>query len=269
MSNGINAPYGLVAVESVSGDGATRKMREYKVIADTAGKLNVGSLFYGDPVKFKTGGAINANFGSIVNALTPAGVGTPANTVAGAFVGTFIGCQYTDPNTNLNVDLNYLDSTITLAPMGTISVFVNDDPNTIFKVQISTSADKQDKAVFLNGWIGQNAKLSSGGVNFTAGNWDLYTPKTPDYNPNSGNLTTKRSVVYLDGASIDTTQANAGFDVKIIGLAPSSSKSFANAMGSSVLVNKTPGVDMPFCDVLVKFNVHIFGGSGVGNPVTA
>ena len=298
MSNGINSPYGLKAVESVSGDGATRKMKNYRIAADpVTGATTVGPIYYGDPVKFQpvtnetyVGGGQN-----IVNALTPGVAGARAAMTPGPFLGTFIGCQYQLPNQARVTESNFWPGNLTVVPGSEIIVYVNDDPNIVFQVQMSTSdndaavatLNASSACIFQNWMIGQNAVLLLGGINFVnAGpvtNPVIAGLPTPASNPITGNSVNGRSAVYLDGSSISLnslggtipapnnnifvpTQGNPGFDVKIMGLAPSSSRSMASATTTAAFQDLIPGVNMPFCDLLVKFNNHVYGSSGVTGP---
>ena len=110
-------PYGARPVGTLSASGSfTAKVRHYQ-IASAYGT----SIFFGDFVKLVTAGTIEKDTGT--TACTP--------------IGIFMGCSYTDPNTNQK----------TFSQMWTASVaasdaygYVIDDPNVIFEMQADGSA---------------------------------------------------------------------------------------------------------------------------------
>ena len=70
------------------------------------------------------------------------------------------------------------------------------------------------------------------------------------------------SVYYLDGSTYSATTAET-LDVKNIGIDPVITIVTSNPAGL------VPGVNMPFTNLLVKFNKHMYGSSGVAGPTTA
>ena len=110
-------PYGARPVGTLSASGSfTAKVRHYQ-IASAYGT----SIFFGDFVKLVTAGTIEKDTGT--TACTP--------------IGIFMGCSYTDPNTNQK----------TFSQMWTAAVaasdaygYVIDDPNVIFEMQADGSA---------------------------------------------------------------------------------------------------------------------------------
>lgn len=266
MSNGINAPYGLATVQSQIGNGGTQKLSKYHIYASANGLTTYnGNIFKGDMVKYYPAGVANAfdaNLGTIVAGLTPVG-GSAATTVVGLPVGIFMGCEFTDAASGILISSPYWPASRQVKAGTKITAWVNDDPEVVFKVQISTSTNNAIAAaqggvyapsVFQTIFNGQNAQLQVGGAAFTNP-----TP-LPTNNPATGNTATGQSAYYLDGSSINLTHANSGnasFEIKIIGLVPET-ESLPNPTG---LVQ---GVNMPFIDVLCKFNVHIHGS--VGTP---
>lgn len=260
MSQGINAPYGLQPVLSQVGNGGTQKLGRYNI--NTAATT---SIFAGDMVKYYPPGTANKwedSLGSIVAGLTPQNKAA-ANVVVGLPVGIFVGCQYIDAKTGYQVNTNSWIAGTQVKAGTEIIAWVNDDPEVVFKVQISTStnnttaADQNNTApsIFQNIFRGQNAQLQVGGAPFTAP-----ANAVPTNNPATGNTTTGISAYYLDGSSINLTKANSGnstSEIKIIGLAPEV-QTMPNPSGL------IPGSTMPFVDVFCKFNVHIHGS--VGTP---
>lgn len=264
MSNGINAPYGLQIVQSQIGNGGTQKLGQYFIYADATGQNTWNTnIFQGDMVKYypaRTAATWDPLLGTIVPALTPQ-AGAAANTTVGVPVGIFIGCQFTDALTGYQVNSDYWPASRQVKAGTKITAWVNDDPEVVFKVQISTSTNNTPVAaqnniapsIFQYIFSGQNAKLQVGGTNFTAP-----IAAVPTNNPATGNTTTGQSAYYLDGSSITLANAGSGnptFEIKIIGLVPELQTN-ANPTG---LVQ---GINMPFIDVLCKFNVHIHGSTG-------
>ena len=264
MSNGINAPYGLQIVQSQIGNGGTQKLGQYFIYADATGQNTYNAnIFQGDMVKYypaRTAAAWDPLLGTIVPALTPR-AGQDATSIIGVPVGIFIGCQFTDALTGYQVNSDYWPASRQVKAGTRIIAWVNDDPEVVFKVQISTSTNNTTNAaqnniapsIFQYIFSGQNAKLQVGGTNFTAP-----ANAVPTNNPATGNTTTGQSAYYLDGSSITLANAGSGnptFEIKIIGLVPELQTN-ANPTG---LVQ---GINMPFIDVLCKFNVHIHGSTG-------
>jgi hypothetical protein len=260
MSNGINRPYGLEVVQSQIGNGGTQKLGQYYIYAlDDGLTTQVQSIFKGDPVKWvdkktPTSGASDykAQAGTIVpQKVAVTAVDTESVVAAeneAAFVGVFMGCQYTDAQTGYLVNSDYWPGGRQVKAGTKIIAYVNDDPMAVFRVQISTSkAADVAKTVYLNTGGGLNANLNIAGKTIT--------DNTSGENPRSGS-NIYGSAYYLDGSSIANT---ATLDVKIIGIDPVITGN-ANPKGL------VPGVDMPFINLLVKFNKHIYGSSGVVGP---
>ena len=149
MSNGINAPYGLQIVQSQIGNGGTQKLGQYFIYADDTGQNTYNaSIFQGDMVKYypaRGAGAFDPLLGTIVPALTPQ-TGAVANTIVGVPVGIFIGCQFTDALTGYQVNSDYWPASRQVKKGTKIIAWVNDDPEVVFKVQISTSTNNTPAA---------------------------------------------------------------------------------------------------------------------------
>jgi adhesin HecA-like repeat protein len=110
----VDKPYGLKPINLIGGQvyaGSTRLM----AVASGEGT----SIFYGDAVKL-SGGYITRDPAD--SAMTP--------------VGVFMGCTYTDPNSNQKVFKQYF-------PAGTVAsdiqAYVVDDPDALFKVAVVSS----------------------------------------------------------------------------------------------------------------------------------
>lgn len=278
MSNGVNAPYGLSPVQSQIGNGRPEKLGAYNIYASADGVTTYGgSIFKGDFVTLKPGPtgtttladvfANNPDAGTIVAGIVP-NAGAAGSVSKGLPVGIFMGCQYTEASHGLQVNSDYWPASTKVKAGSKIIAFVNDDPEIVFKIQISTSTNG-DATTTQNNVIpmiyqtifnGQNAKLQVGGVAFT----------NADYvnNPATGDTASGSSAYYLDGSTItypDVKEAAGSLadiemNVKIIGLVPETIDN-----NNSGLIQ---GSTMPFIDVLCKFNRHIHGSTGTPSGLT-
>lgn len=266
MSNGINAPYGASIVQSQIGNGGTQKLGQYSIAASANGQTTLNqSIFQGDIVTYAKLGTSFANSkenGTIVPMLT-LNDRAPATQVGGEPVGIFIGCNFIDALTGFEVNSDYWPANQQVRAGTPVIAFVNDDPEVVFKIQMSTSTNnvaasqQNDIAPSIYQYIfaGQNISLGVGGTPFTAP-----VGEVPADNPATGNSRTGQSAYYIDGSTINFANGASGnpsFLIKIIGLVPEI-QTLPNPKG---LVQ---GVNMPFIDVLCKFNNHIYGS--VGTP---
>lgn len=257
MSQGINAPYGLTAVRSQIGNGGTQKLGKYYIYASPNGlSTQPNSIFKGDPIKFVSNPGTTAMTGTIAPQKLSAptdgsGEQSIATADADAFVGVFMGCQYTNAQTGYQVNSDYWPGGQQVKAGTPIIAYVNDDPMAVFRVQVSSSiADADTSIVFLNTQVGLNSNLSVAGIIFTSN-----VAKAGGQNPRSGS-NIYGSVYYLDGSTIANTTT---LDVKIIGIDPV-------ITGNANPIGLVPGVTMPFINLLVKFNKHVYGSSGVMGP---
>jgi len=216
MSNGINAPYGASIVQSQIGNGGTQKLGQYLIAASPDGKETLNqNIFQGDIVTYAK---LASNFvdsklnGTIVPSLTP-NAGFPATQVGGQPVGIFMGCIFIDALTGFEVNSDYWPASQQVRAGTPVIAFVNDDPEVVFKIQMSTStnnttdAQQNDTApsIFQYIFSGQNIQLGVGGTPFTA------PVPTPANNPATGNSRTGQSAYYIDGSTINfTTGGGAG-----------------------------------------------------------
>jgi hypothetical protein len=278
MSYGINNPFGgLIPKINLSGHADGNKVSFYcisPILAD--GTANNVKIYAGDAVKLPVLGramAASQNMGTIVPSLT-LNPGVAATQKATLPMGIFLGCNYTDL-TGKSQYSKYFPGVNAVMPNTPIFAEVNDDPNLIFSVQISTAAalDITDVAgknlvtfrdlavpAVATGWtwIGKNAKLGIGGIAFAAATLALgYTN-----NPNEGDIN-KGSAYYLDGASILTANGADdnvdGYDVTILGLDNDELVQRKDPYQIPSNINQTPGVDMPFCRVICTWNKHYIG----------
>jgi hypothetical protein len=279
MSYGINNPFGgLVPKINLSGHADGNKVSFYRispVLAD--GTANNIKIYAGDAVKLPVLGAnigVSQNMGTIVPSLTQADAAA-ATQKATLPMGVFLGCNYTDL-TGKSQYSKYFPGVSAIMPNTPIYAEVNDDPNLIFSVQISTSTAlnittqaEADTVIFRDlavqaratgyTWIGKNAKLGIGGAVFNEATTNLgYTN-----NPLEGDIN-KGSAYYLDGSTI--TYANAGndndgpgWDVTILGLDNDELVQRKDPYQIPNNIIQRPGVDMPFCRVICSWNRHYIG----------
>jgi hypothetical protein len=235
MSYGINNPFGgLKPKINLSGHADGNKVSYYRispVLPD--GTPNNIKIYQGDAVKLPVldnNIGASQNMGTIVPSLTLAN-GAAATQKATLPMGIFLGCNYTDLEGKTQYS-KYFPGVAAAKPNTLIYAEVNDDPNLIFSVQISTSVAlnitdqvQADTVIFRDlaaparatgwTWIGKNAKLGIGGAVFNEATTNLgYTN-----NPLEGDIN-KGSAYYLDGASILFAGDDnaAGYDVTILGL---------------------------------------------------
>lgn len=284
MSNGTNTPYGLLAVQSNIGNGGTQKLTAYTIA--TGGAL---PIFSGDPVIFAGAGTVvagNPAAGTIIPAYTAVSNaiatrnGTLGNNTINGILGIFISCTYQSAQTNLVLQqVPYYPGNVAVAPGTSIIVYINDDPEVIFQVQVSTALNNPAPALTANNlppygaiyqtsWNGQNANLQIGGTPFTV-NPNNYAQNITNAAMFQGNIMNGLSSYYLDGDSIDPrvgTLGNPLFDVKIIGLAgqPQGSGSIVSGVPQQITVGTTP-----FVNLLCKFNFHMYGAPTAGIYQTA
>lgn len=111
MTDGVNAPRGLVPVRYLDGSPYVGAVNEYPIASGYA-----TGLYTGDPVMLLSDGTI--------------GIGTAGNVC----LGVFMGCKYTDSDGNFQHKARWPASTT--VQTGTIPIaLVADSPNLVFDVQ--------------------------------------------------------------------------------------------------------------------------------------
>ena len=171
----IDKPYGLKPVNLIGGQvyaGSTR------LIAIASGEGT--SIFFGDAVKL-SGGYITRDPAD--SAMTP--------------VGIFMGCTYTDPNSNQKVFKQYFPSGTVAAD---IKAYVVDDYDALFKVAVVSSGTTISGVT--QAAVGLNAALVD----------------------NTGSTITGDSAVAISA----TTATNGALPVRIVDIVPDT----ANSLGS-------------------------------------
>jgi hypothetical protein len=121
MASTTAAPYGLVPQKREDGMPYAGAVRHYRIQSGYA-----TAIYNGMPVAY-TGGYLTA--------CSAGNMGTTSS--PDKLVGVFVGCSYTDPNTNQKVFKQYYPASTTAAD---ITAYVVDDPKVIFKVQANSTA---------------------------------------------------------------------------------------------------------------------------------
>lgn len=143
----VDAPYGLVPVNLIGGQpyaGSTRQMK----IASNYGT----NIFNGDVVVRAADGTIQKESGT-------------ATVTATGVIGVFVGCTYTDPNTEQKVFKQYYPANTVASD---IQAYVVDDPDACFKVAVVSSGTTIAGTGYTS--IGSNAALVQNSGSTTTGN---------------------------------------------------------------------------------------------------
>lgn len=250
MAYGVNAPFGLRPVSSISGGAWTEKTNEYYIYASADGLTTYAtSIFTGDPVIYNPAAATTL-VGAPTIARYPIDNATVANE-ATPVLGVFMGCEYLSnvTGTGTLIKSAYWPASTAVVPGSRIKAYIIDDPDVVFDIQVSTATNVLDDARFstaaaTDAFFTQNFAFGLGG-----GGGNL----VPN-NPTTGNTRTGQSAIYLN--LVGTTATNrvaATLPLKTIGFTPNPKNIiFAD---DGVTVN-------PFLNVLVTINNHI---SRVGN----
>ena len=143
----VDAPYGLVPINLIGGQpyaGSTRQMK----IASNYGT----NIFNGDVVVRAADGTIQKETGT-------------ATVTATGVIGVFVGCTYTDPNTEQKVFKQYYPANTVASD---IQAYVVDDPDACFKVAVVSSGTTIAGTGYTS--IGSNAALVQNSGSTTTGN---------------------------------------------------------------------------------------------------
>lgn len=282
MAYGVNAPFGLRAISSITGGSWTEKVNEYYIYASADGATTYGtSIFTDDPVVFTpTAANIAVNpYGFITRYLPAFGDGTPSTFSELPLLGTFKGCQYTLPNGTLIKSPYWAAGTVVQAG-STIKCWVLDDPNVVFDVQVSTSKNGNGDAFVafptfpnLNGayaagknGFGGNFALNVGGGNFSGGPNNPATGLKYPSNPATGNTLTGQSAFYLD---VNTSTAN-GYNnhdySKLVATLPLKAIGWTENPQNIAAPGQTMSTT-PFLNVRVIINNHVYGHNTAGTTL--
>jgi hypothetical protein len=142
----VSGPYGFKPVNLIGGQVFSGSTREYPI------QYNYGTaIYYGDFVQLSSG---------YVNIL--------ANTIgSNVAVGVFLGCYYTNPTTKNRQYSQYYPGNITA---GDITAIICDDPDTLFRVAVTTSASSSTIGSASSIIVGQNMAGNTVTGNATSGN---------------------------------------------------------------------------------------------------
>jgi hypothetical protein len=110
------APYGLKPVELLNGRAYPGAFGTYRI---ESGETD--TFFYGQPVQLVSGYIVE------ISAAGMGGSGTPNE-----YIGVFMGCSYTDPNTGQPVWRQNYPGSVTASD---IKAFIADDPDIVFQIQ--------------------------------------------------------------------------------------------------------------------------------------
>lgn len=268
MAYGSNFPFGLVAVFSNDGSEGTQKTAAYKIAASSNGAVTYNqSIFSGDPViknPVLTIGTLAIGQGCIAPFVPT------ADATVNPPLGVFQSCKYIDTKGNTVMSPNWIAGTPIL-PGSQIIAYVNDDPNQLYSVQVSSSNPAIINALLTNEDIGLNANLAIASPQAWTG-----VPagmQIPNLNPGTGNLSTGISGFYLDGSTIAVT---ATLVFKILGF----DTNINNTKNYIYPIDPATGLYAPannlgvgggfFLNAIGKFNVHAQGSNGtIGVKATA
>jgi hypothetical protein len=250
MSYGVNAPFGLRPVSSITGGNWTEKVNEYYISASADGTATYAtSIFTGDPVIWNPvianqGGGTIARYGFN----TDYNAGT--NTVS--VLGVFMGCEYFSTNTATNnlIKSAYWPASTQVVAGTKIKAYVIDDPNVVYDIQVSTWNNTLNEARFPYGLMGQNFGfgLGGGGANLVP------------QNPATGSIITGQSAVYLTTAfsANNPVRSTSTLPLKAIGYTPDP-KNLANPISYTA-----DATTAPFLNVRVQINNHTYRAGSLG-----
>lgn len=138
----VSAPYGLLPINLIGGQVFAGATRQIPIASGSA-----TAIYYGDVVKLNSDGTLDKDTGT--NAATP--------------VGVFLGCSYVDPTFGLTFR-QYYPGALTNS---TITAYVQDDPDALFKVAVvssgSTISYVNRTSVGNNAVLVQNAGVTTTG----------------------------------------------------------------------------------------------------------
>jgi hypothetical protein len=298
MAYGVNAPFGLRPLSSITGGSWTEKVNEYYISSTTANGITTGyanSIFTGDPVVFNTANS-NAN-ATFINTVGTIALYSPvyADAAPSTFsvcpiLGVFVGCEYlsTVTGTNNLIKSAYWPGGAQIVPGSYIKAYVIDDPEVVYDVQMSTHIAANantfyglaptlpvinpagaNNQVTLAGSFGSNFALNVGG----GGGFGTITANANAIgytdNPATGSTLTGQSAYYLDvttptGGALthDYNKTLATLPLKAIGYTRNPNNvarlNPVEFAGTYTLANT------PFLNVMVMINNHVYKAGTVG-----
>lgn len=282
MAYGVNAPFGLRPICSITGGTWTEKVNEYYIFADQNGQNTYNaSIFTGDPVVFTPTAANitgNANVGGFITRYLPAFTdGTPSTFSALPLLGVFMGCEYfsTVNGTNNLIKSPFWPASTQVVGGTLIKAYVIDDPNVVYDIQISSSINAAANAfvapptfpntntnadTLLKGGFGSNFALNIGGGN----NFDTVNASYAN-NPANGSTLTGQSAFYLDVCT--STALNNDHDYrKTVATLPLKAIGWTQDPRNVAAPGLTQATT-PFLNVRVLINNHVYGHNVAGTTL--
>jgi hypothetical protein len=255
MAYGVNAPFGLRPISSISGGSWTEKTNQYFIHASADGATTYGtSLFRGDPVMWNTAAASTiSGVATIARYAFNNDAATANNNTS--VLGVFQSCEYTD-NTGKLVQAPYWPANTAVQAGSQIKAYVIDDPDVVFEIQVSTATNVENNARF-GGTNNQSDTVSYFGQNFSFGLGDGGNNLVPN-NPAQGSARTGQSAIYLNnvGTGDNTVRDNAASPMKAIGYSLNAKNTIFEDDGTTV---------KQFLDVWVVINNHVYRAGSAGN----
>lgn len=249
MAYGVNAPFGLSPISSVSGGSWTEKTTEYYIYASADGATTYGtSIFTGDPVIWNPAAATTISAIPTI-ARYPIDNATVANEIT-PVLGVFMGCEYFSTVNGVN---NLIKSPFwpanTQVLAGTyIKAFVIDDPDVVWEIQVSTATNVANDARF-GGTTNTAATLAYMGQNFAFGLGGGGANLSPQ-NPTSGSTRTGLSGIYLNMVgTAATNRVLATLPLKALGYSLDPNNQVYEADGTTA---------RQFLNVRVAINNHVY-----------
>jgi hypothetical protein len=205
----VSAPYGLKPINLIGGQVFAGATRQFKI----ANSYNT-NIFYGDIVTLVAGGTIEKS--NIQDESSP---------VAG-LVGVFLGCSYVN-SSGQTVYAQYFPAGTTVPAGNSITAFVADDPDQLYKVVLVASDVENSANALTPAFLGQTVVGSN--VTFVQ---------------NTGSTVTGDSKigVYTPGGA-----GTASTPARVVDVVPDTANSSGN-----------------FCELIIKFN---FGYHSYNNAV--
>tara|TARA_Y100001938_G_C8078574_1_gene427671 strand:- start:1496 stop:2125 length:630 start_codon:yes stop_codon:yes gene_type:complete len=143
----VDAPYGLIPINLIGGTPYAGSTRQITI----ASGYNT-NIFFGDVVKRVADATLEKDTGTSTTATT-------------GVIGVFMGCTFTDPNTNTKTFKQFYPANTAASD---IKAYVADDPNTLYKVAVVSSGTTIAGTGYTS--IGSNAALVQNAGSTVTGN---------------------------------------------------------------------------------------------------
>lgn len=259
MAYGVNAPFGLRPLSSISGGSWTEKVNEYYIYASANGQATYGtSIFTGDPVIWNT--AAGTTISAIPTiARYPIDNATVVNEIS-PVLGVFAGCEYfsTVNGTNNLIKSPYWPASTQVVGGTLIKAFVIDDPDVVWDIQVSTATNVANDARF-GGTTNQAATLAYMGQNFAFGLAGGGAELGPNNNPAVGSNTTGQSAIYLNMVgTAATNRVAATLPLKALGYTQNPNNYIYEDDGTTA---------RQFLNVRVVINNHVYRVGNLGTTL--